>query len=126
MYRRKLAKSNVNGIVKYLIHLASLYSHGFQDLHVPPAVSCSLLLNLWTINFYNPAQKRSSRSVLRKRCSENMQQIYRRKPMPKCNFNKVALHGCSPVNLLHNFRTPFLKSIYGWLLLTARLLVLVI
>ena len=29
--------------------------------------------------------------VLRKRYSENMQQIYRRPPMPKCNFNKVAL-----------------------------------
>ena len=26
-----------------------------------------------------------------KRCSENMQQIYRRTPMPKCDFNKVAL-----------------------------------
>ena len=23
--------------------------------------------------------------------SENMQQIYKRTPMPKCNFNKVAL-----------------------------------
>ena len=29
--------------------------------------------------------------VLRNRCSENMQQIYRRTPMPRCNFNKVAL-----------------------------------
>ena len=29
--------------------------------------------------------------VLRKKCSEIMQQIYRRKPMPKCDFNKVAL-----------------------------------
>ena len=36
-------------------------------------------------------QKQPSRSVLRKRCSENMQQIYRRTPMPKCDFNKVAL-----------------------------------
>ena len=25
-----------------------------------------------------------------KRGSENMQKIYRRKPMPKCDFNKVA------------------------------------
>ena len=25
------------------------------------------------------------------RCYENMQQIYRRTPMPKCDFNKVAL-----------------------------------
>ena len=56
-----------------------------------------------------------------KRCFENMQQIYRRTPMPKCDFNKVALqsleitlrHGCSPVNLLHIFKTPFSKNISG-------------
>ena len=30
-------------------------------------------------------------SVLRKWCSENMQQIYRRTHMTKCDFNKVAL-----------------------------------
>ena len=43
-------------------------------------------------------------SVLRKKCSENMQQIYRKTPMPKCDFNKVDLHGCSSVNLQHIFR----------------------
>ena len=47
--------------------------------------------------------------------------------MPKYDFNKVALatlfieialrHGCSPVNLLLIFRTPFAKNISGWLLL---------
>ena len=45
--------------------------------------------------------------------------------MPKCDFNKIAnnffeitlRHGCSPVNLLHIFRTPFLKSTSEWLLL---------
>ena len=36
-------------------------------------------------------QKQSSRGVLRKRCSEYMQQIYKRAPVPKCDFNKVAL-----------------------------------
>ena len=35
-------------------------------------------------------QKQLTRGVLRKRCSENMQLIYRRTPMPKCDFNKVA------------------------------------
>ena len=49
-------------------------------------------------------QKQPLRGVPRKRCSENMQQIYRRTPMLKCDFNKVALlcnfieitlqHGC--------------------------------
>ena len=28
-----------------------------------------------------------ARGVLEKRCSENMQQIYRRAPMTKCDFN---------------------------------------
>ena len=70
-------------------------------------------------------QKQLSRGVLTKRYSENMQQIYRRTLMPKCDFNKVARnfieitlqHGCSPVNLLHIFRTPFSKYTSGWLLI---------
>ena len=36
-------------------------------------------------------QKQTSRGVLRKRCTENIQQIYRRNPMGKCDFNKAAL-----------------------------------
>ena len=35
--------------------------------------------------------KQPSRSVLRKSYSENMQQIYRRTPIPNCDFNKVTL-----------------------------------
>ena len=49
-------------------------------------------------------QKQPSIGVLRKRCSENMQQIYRRTPVLKCDFNKVAIplwHRSSPLNLLH-------------------------
>ena len=37
----------------------------------------------------NIKQKQPPRVVLKKRCSENMQQIYRRTTMPKCDFNKV-------------------------------------
>ena len=34
------------------------------------------------------------------------------------NFIEITLRlGCSPVNLLHIFRTPFLKNTSGWLLL---------
>ena len=35
-------------------------------------------------------QKQPSRGIPRKKCSEDMQQIYNRTAMPKCNFNKVA------------------------------------
>ena len=37
-----------------------------------------------------PIQKQPSRGVLRKRCSENMHQIYRRTPMSKYGFHNVA------------------------------------
>ena len=40
-------------------------------------------------------QKQSPRGILEKRCCENMQQIYRRTPMPKCDFDKVALQLCT-------------------------------
>ena len=77
-------------------------------------------------------QKQPPRRVLSKRCSENMQQIYKRTAIPKCDFNKdfkitlrhscssvnlqslfidiTLWHGCSPVNLLHIFRTAFTKN----------------
>ena len=81
----------------------------------------------------NTDQKQPSRRVLRKRCSENMLQIYRRHlcrsaisiklqssfiEITPCNFIEITLrHGCSSVNLLHIFRTHFLKNTSGWLLL---------
>ena len=86
-----------------------------------------LLLVAETITFISSMnQKQPSRGVLKKACSENMQQIYRSPPMPKCHFSKVALqlywngicnfiemalrHGWYPANLLHIFRTSFPKN----------------
>ena len=40
-----------------------------------------------------------------------------------CNFIEIILrHECSPVNLLHIFRTPFLKNTSGWLSLKFNIL----
>ena len=56
-------------------------------------------------------EKQPSRGVLMKGYSDNIQQIYRRTPMSKSDFNKVVLQSrCSPVNLLQIFRTPFLRT----------------
>ena len=67
-------------------------------------------------------QKQPSKGALRERRPENMRQIYRRTPMPKCdvqsNFIEIALrHGCSYVKLLHIFRTLFYRNTYGGLFL---------
>ena len=35
-------------------------------------------------------QKQLRRGVLIKRCSENLQQIYRKTPISKCDFNKIG------------------------------------
>ena len=53
---------------------------------------CMFWSKVTSFNCHNSnIQKQPSRVVFRKRCSANMQQIYRRIPMPKCDFNKVAL-----------------------------------
>ena len=70
-------------------------------------------------------QKQPSRDVLRKRCSRNMQQIYRRTPMSKCDFNKIAKqlywnHTSAYVfscKFATYFRTTFLRNTSGRLLL---------
>ena len=58
-------------------------------------------------------QKQPPRGVHRKRCSRNMQKIYRRTPMPI----PITSAWCSPVNLMHIFRIPFPKNTSEWLLL---------
>ena len=75
-------------------------------------------------------QKQPNKCPRKKRCFQNMQQIYPRTLMPRYNFNKVAKqllqsnyikitlkHGFSPVNLLHIFRISFYKNITRWLLM---------
>ena len=36
-------------------------------------------------------QKQPSRGVFKKRCSENMQPVYKKTPIPMCDFKKVNL-----------------------------------
>ena len=56
--------------------------------------------------------------VLKKRCSENMQQIYRSASMPKCDFNKYHTSAwVFSCKFVHTFRTPVPKKTSGWLLL---------
>ena len=64
-------------------------------------------------------QKQPSGGVLSKRYSEDMLQMYREHPCRSMiSIIESALrHGCSPVNLMNIFRTPFYKNTSKWLLL---------
>ena len=86
-------------------------------------------------------KKQPPRGFPRKRCFENIQQIYSRSPMPKCDFNKVALqiywnfiysplrHGWSAVNFLHIFKHLLLRAHLGgcfWVIILIFILSLMI
>ena len=49
------------------------------------------VIHLMVCNFIKKRQKQLARGVLRKKFSEIMQQIYRRTPMQKYDFNKFVL-----------------------------------
>ena len=72
-----MLKINSSFLQPYIQKLIDLFSHRLTELVFP-----------W---HFSIIQKQPSRGVLLKRFSENMQQIYRRTPMPKCDFNKVVL-----------------------------------
>ena len=63
------------------------------------------------------SQKQLCRGVLTKTCSENMQQICRKTPMPKCDSHFTLRHVYSHVSLLRIFRASFPKNNSGRLLL---------
>ena len=65
----------------YLLKISCSFETGLSD-------HCPLIYIRLKTTFI--IQRQASKDVYKKRCSENMLQIYRRKPMPKCDFNKVA------------------------------------
>ena len=77
-------------------------------------VTSSMFILVYEANTYNLLVQKNyflkQSPIASKVCLENMQQIYRGKPIRKCDFKKrcmARLYGCSTVNLLGIFRLPF-------------------
>ena len=98
---------NVLGTFYIVILLTMLYYYLFYFFF-------RSLLTARTIYIIIYRQMQLPRSVFSKKQSENMQQIYWRISMPKCEI--TLRHGRSPVNFLRIFRTPFSKNTSGWVL----------
>ena len=90
-------------------------------------ISANIIVFIWQLHLLvSTLQKQPSKGVLRKMCSENMQQIYRRTPMPMCDFNKVAMQlywnhtsvWVFSYKFAACFRTPLPKNTSGRLLPT--------
>ena len=69
-------------------------------------------------DIWEAIQKQPSRGVLIKKCSENMQQIYRRTNVPKCDFNKNSFIGIFRSFWSHSenscWRTPLASCFFIW------------
>ena len=85
--------------------------------YIKTFLHCFLKYNKHKLNIF---QKQPFRGVLSKRCSiggHPCQSVILINLQSK--FIEITLrHRCSPVNLLHIFRTSFSKNPSGWLLLT--------
>ena len=81
-------------IKEVLLILVSFQKRSFTDWHISLNA-----FKKWPLGF------------LRKEYSENMQQVYKRTPMPKCDFNEAAIQLSW---------SPFYKKTYGGLLLSFR------
>ena len=63
--------------------------HTQKEAYFPPPKKTSKISK--SLPPKSQSLKQPSGGVLKKRSSENMQRIYRKTSMPKCEFNKVAL-----------------------------------
>ena len=63
----------------------------FPPTNIPEIVIENVVTNAAILSFTTSVlKKQPSKGVFIKRCFENMEQIYRRTPMPKGDFNKFA------------------------------------
>ena len=93
-YPEPPSKSVINDVmVKNMkgLRQKNILAYGWDNICTYCWIEFRKLCSVWK---YSPSlrsfQKQPFGGVLKKRCSENMQQIYRRTPMPKCDFNEVT------------------------------------
>ena len=91
LFKYKMRQKFITKCVRFLITKCNSYYKmrrllQIVTVHSIQYTSCDSLKK----RLLSMSQKQPSRYVLRKSCSENIQQIYRRTPMPKCDFNKFA------------------------------------
>ena len=106
----------------YFYQTLNVKSNNSQELKKISA--CLSILNALptVINYF---QKQPSRGVLEKGILKICSKVAGEHPCRstiviklQSNFIEIVIrHGCSPVNLLYIFRTPFPKNTSGWLLL---------
>ena len=108
------------GKIPKKILMSKFFLNGFCNFSV--ALLCRTTANIYLWNKFHLSSKKSNQKqpsiyVLRKRCSENMQQIYRRTPKLTCGFNKVALQrfwNCTSWWLLFYKFTAYFQNTFSY------------
>ena len=114
-YYRSWGKYSINlfcaDVPNYFITFLLFYSECFPVLSNKFTELNGNIITKWI------DQKQPSRGVLRKGVLKICSKFTGEHP---CRSEITLRHGCSPVNLLHVFRTHFLNNTSGWLLLQIR------
>ena len=76
------------GQIRFIISVVFLHCH-YSGISVSYFDELKII-GIDNLGLSDNEQSQPPSGVLSKRCSENMQQMYRRTPLPKCDFNKVA------------------------------------
>ena len=111
------------GQIRFIISVFFLHCH-YSGISVSYFDELKII-GIDNLGLSDNEQSQPPSGVLSKRCSENMQQMYRRTPLPKCDFNKVAkrlywnhtLAWVFSCKFAACFENTFSKNTSGWLLL---------
>ena len=88
-----------NGVFRHILHSNSLLLYSYRSIHLEVFLRKGLLKICSKFAGEHPCRSATSTKLL-------------------CSFIVITLrYGCSLVNLLDIFRTPFPRNIFGWLLL---------
>ena len=84
--RPKLLTPHNTKVIERTLKQLRRTDENFTFKHFKVSLNIHHVTDLICIRTLNKLQNRPSRGVLRKKCSENMQQIYKRTLMPKCGY----------------------------------------
>ena len=84
--RPKLLTPRNTKVIERTLKQLRRTDENFTFKHFKVSLNIHHVPDLICIRTLNKLQNRPSRGVLRKKCSKNMQQIYKRTLMPKCGY----------------------------------------
>ena len=121
MYQTSLCKSQISQQIVLRLYMVIYNRNTFWQRKLGCLISSCDWCYFCYASYVSKKQKQPSRGFFRKRCFEICSKFIGEHPCQSvisiklpCNFIEIRLRfGCSPVSLIHIFRTPFAQRTSG-------------